>query len=233
MTLVVLAAIPLALGLIGYIVPLQIGARGVACPRLDQLSYWLYLVGGVTIYASFLYTAPESGTIGAAAALRHRLLALQRRRRLDRRHRAGDARLRLLRDQPGRHRCAGMRAPGLAWRRLPLFSWAATVIGYMLLVIGPVMIAALAMLEIDRHFDGVFFDPGEGGAPLLYEHLAYIFFTGAYLIVFLAAAGAISEILPTFARKPLFSHRAVAGSFVAIGVARPARLDAEHVRRRR
>ena len=76
----------------------------------------------------------------------------------------------------------------------------------MLLVIGPVMIAALTMLEIDRHFDGVFFDSQEGGAPLLYEHLAYIFFTGTYLIVFLAAAGAISEILPTFARKPIFSR---------------------------
>ncbi len=102
-----------------------------------------------------------------------------------------------------------LRAPGVAWRRLPLFSWAATVIGYILLVIGPVMIAALTMLEIDRHFDGVFFDAGEGGAPLLYEHMAYIFFTGTYLIVFLAAAGAISEILPTFARKPIFSRRAV------------------------
>ena len=104
---------------------------------------------------------------------------------------------------------------------MPLFSWAAAVIGWLLLVIGPVMIAALTMLEIDRHFDGVFFDPGEGGAPLLYEHLAYFFFTGAYLIVLLAAAGAISEILPTFARKPIFSHRAVAASFVAIGVLGP------------
>ena len=88
----------------------------------------------------------------------------------------------------------------------------------MLLVIGPVMLAALTMLEIDRRFDGVFFDSREGGAPLLYEHLAYIFFTGIYLIVFLAAAGAISEILPTFARKPIFSRRAVATSFVAIAV---------------
>ena len=61
-TLVVLAAVPLALGLIAYIAPLQIGARGVA-PRLHQFSYWLYLVGGVTIYASFLWAAPESGTM--------------------------------------------------------------------------------------------------------------------------------------------------------------------------
>jgi cytochrome c oxidase subunit 1 len=80
------------------------------------------------------------------------------------------------------------------------------------------MIAALVMLEIDRQFDGIFFDSGEGGAPLLYQHLSYIFFTGTYLIVILAAGGAISEILPTFARKPLFSRRAVSTSFVAIAV---------------
>ena len=215
-TLVVLAAIPLALGVIAYVVPLQIGTRGVAFPRLHQLSYWLYLVGAVTIYGSFLYTAPESGTMAlppladavftptggadawiagtALATLGFVCFAINLVVTLNR-----------------------LRAPGLAWRRMPLFAWAAAVIGWLLVVIGPVMIAALTMLEIDRHFDGVFFDPGEGGAPLLYEHLAYIYFTGAYLIVFLAAAGAISEILPTFARKPIFSHRAVAASFVAIG----------------
>ena len=114
-----------------------------------------------------------------------------------------------------------MRAPGMAWRRLPLFSWAATVICYVLLVVGPVMLAALTMLTIDRHFDGVFFESGEGGSPLLYEHLVYIFMTGIYAIVVLFAAGVISEILPTMARKPIFSHRAVAGSMVAIGVLTP------------
>ena len=193
------------------------GRQGRPFPRLHQLSYWLYLVGGVTLYASFLYTAPESGMIGlpplsdtvftpsngtdawiagtALATLGFVCFAINLVVTLNR-----------------------LRAPGIAWRRMPHFAWASAVIGWMLIVIGPVMIAALTMLEIDRHFDGVFFDPGEGGAPLLYEHLAYFFFTGAYLIVVLAAAGAISEILPTFARKPIFSHRAVSASFVAIAV---------------
>lgn len=219
-TLVVLAAIPLALGLIACIVPLQIGARGVAFPRLLQLSYWLYLIGGVTIYASFLYLAPESGSAAlpplsdtvftptngtdawiagtALATLGFVCFAINLIATLNK-----------------------LRAPGVAWRRLPLFSWAATVIGWMLLVIGPMMIAALVMLMVDRRFDGVFFDAGEGGAPLLYEHLSTIFFTGAYLSIFLAAAGAISEILPTFARKPIFSHSAVAVSFIAIGAIGP------------
>lgn len=215
-SLVVLGLIPLALGLIGFIVPLQIGSRGVALPRLNQFSYWLYLAGAVTLYASFLYQAPDTGTtalpplsdtvfsptngadawiVGTALAISGFVcFAINLVATLTR-----------------------MRAPGVAWRRLPLFSWAATVIGYLLLVLGPVMIAALVMLEIDRRFDGVFFDPGDGGAPLLYEHFSNLFFTGTYLIVLLAAAGAISEILPTFARKPIFSHRAVATSFVAIG----------------
>jgi heme/copper-type cytochrome/quinol oxidase subunit 1 len=214
---VVLACVPLALGLIGYIVPLQIGARGVALPRLNQLSYYLYLAGVVTILGSFLYSAPETGS-AALPPLSDLVFSPSN---------GADAWIAGMALAVLGFTCFAinlivtvrkLRAPGLAWRRMPVFAWAATVIGYVLLVIGPVMLAALTMLEIDRRFDGVFFDPGEGGAPLLYEHLAYIFFTGTYVIIFLAAAGTISEILPTFARKPIFSRRAVAASFVAVAV---------------
>jgi heme/copper-type cytochrome/quinol oxidase subunit 1 len=216
-TFLVLFAIPLALGLISYIVPLQIGARSTAVPRLGQLGYWLYAMGALLIYASFLYAAPETGTValpplsdltfspsnGADAWIAGTALAV-----------AGFVCLAInMLATLNRH-----RAPGLAWRRMPLFAWSATVINAVLLVIGPIMLAALTMLMVDRRYDGVFFDAGEGGAPLLYEHLGYIFLTGCYVIVFLFAAGAISEILPTFARKPIFSHRAAAGSFVAVAV---------------
>ena len=78
------------------------------------------------------------------------------------------------------------------------------------------MLAALVMLTIDRHYDGVFFEPGDGGAPLLYEHLSSIFLAGAYISVVITAFGAISEILPTFSRQPHFGQRVIAGSFVAI-----------------
>jgi heme/copper-type cytochrome/quinol oxidase subunit 1 len=216
-TFTVLAILPLALGLIGYVVPLQIGARGVALPRLNQLSYYLYLAGGFTILASFLYSAPETGS-QALPALSSLVYSPSN---------GADAWIAGVALASLGFTCFAinlvatlnkLRAPGMAWRRLPMFSWAATVIGWILIVIGPAMIAALTMLEIDRRFDGVFFDSQEGGAPLLYEHLSYIYFTGLYLIVFLAAAGTISEILPTFARKPIFSRRAVSGSFVAIAV---------------
>ena len=74
------------------------------------------------------------------------------------------------------------------------------------------------MLTVDRHFDGVFFDAGEGGEPLLFSHLSWIFFTGCHTILVIGAVAVITEIVPTLSRKPLFSHRASAGSILAIAV---------------
>jgi heme/copper-type cytochrome/quinol oxidase subunit 1 len=219
-TAVVLFAIPLALGLIGYLAPLQIGARGVAFPRLNLLSFWLYLAGAVTVYGSFLYRPSEAGmaaipplsddvfsnTAGVDAWIVGTGLAL-----------LGFVcfAVNLVTT------LHNMRSPGMAWRRVPLFSWAAGVSGYLLLAIGPVMIAALTMLFIDRHYGGVFFDSGEGGAPLLYEHLSWFFFTGAYMLILIVAGGVISDVLPTFSRKPLFSHRGAMLSLLAIAVLGP------------
>ena len=219
-TAVVLFGVPVALGLMSYVVPLQIGARGTAFPRFGALSFWLYLAGGVTLYASFLYRPPDAGTnplpplsdtvfsptagvdawvVGVGlATLGFVLFAVNL--------------LTTIHTQ---------RAPGMAWRRMPLFSWAASVSGYVVLVTGPVMIAACAMLLIDRQFGGVFFDAGEGGSPILWQHLSWFFFTGTYVVILLFAFGAISEILPTFSGKPIFSHRTIAASMVAIGALGP------------
>jgi heme/copper-type cytochrome/quinol oxidase subunit 1 len=219
-TAVVLFAIPLALGLIGYVTPLQIGSRGVAFPRLNLLSFWLYLAGAVTVYASYIYRPAEAG-LAALPPLSDDVFSTT----------AGvdawivGAGLAIL-----GFVCfavnlvvtlRGMRAPGMAWRRVPLLSWAAALSGYLLLVIGPAMLAALTMLFIDRHFGGAFFDSGEGGAPLLYEHLAWFFFTGAYVLIVIVAGGVISDVLPTFARKPLFSHRGAMVSLLAVSVLGP------------
>ncbi len=80
------------------------------------------------------------------------------------------------------------------------------------------MLAALTMLEIDRNFDGIFFADGSGGAPLLWQHLSWIFFTGVYMLVLVAALGAVAEIVSAFARKPLFNRNVTIGSLVAIAV---------------
>jgi heme/copper-type cytochrome/quinol oxidase subunit 1 len=219
-TAVLLFAIPLALGLISYVTPLQIGSRGVAFPRLNLLSVWLYIVGAATIYGAFLYRPSEAG-FAALPPLSEKVFSNT--------HGVdtwivGTALVLL------GFVCFAvnlvvtihnLRAPGLAWRRVPLFSWAAGVGNYLLLVISPVMLAALVMLFIDRHYGGVFFNAPEGGAPLLYQHLAWFFFTGVYAFIVIVAGGVISDVLPTFARKPLFSHRAAMVSLLAIGVLAP------------
>src|SRR3954452_14045340 len=111
-----------------------------------------------------------------------------------------------------------MRAPGLAWRRLPVFSWSATVSYWLMVVIGPVLLAALTMVMIDRNYDGIFFADGSGGAPLLWQHLSWIFFTGTYVLVLIFAFVAIGEVFATFARKPLFNRPATMASLAAIAV---------------
>jgi cytochrome c oxidase subunit I len=210
-------AIPLALGLFYYLAPLQIGARSTALPRVGQVGLWLYLAGATVLYAGFLFTPSEAGVNPLAplselaflsnngvdawaaacglATLGFVLIALNLVATLRR-----------------------MRAPGMAWRRVPVFAWSAAICSSLLLVIGPVMLAAITMLLIDRNFDGIFFADGSGGAPLLWAHLSWIFFTGAYMLILITALGAIAEIVPVFARKPLFNRNAVVGSLVAIAV---------------
>ncbi len=106
----------------------------------------------------------------------------------------------------------------MAWRRAPIMAVAARVVSYLILIAGPMMIAALVMLTIDRHFGGVFFDPAENGEPLLFSHLSWIYFSAIHAIMLVVSFAVISEIIPTFSRKPLFSHGAAAGSIVAVGV---------------
>jgi cytochrome c oxidase subunit 1 len=214
-TAIFLFAIPLVLGLFCYLVPLQIGARQTALPRLSQVGLWLYLAGATVLYASFLYTPSEAG-INPLAPLSE--LAYLPDNGVDAWAAAtGLATLGFVLiaiDLIATLR--NMRAPGMAWRRLPVFSWTAAICSWLLLVIGPVMLAAIAMLMIDRNFDGIFFADGSGGAPLLWQHLSWIFFTGTYMLILIAALGAIAEIVPTFARRPLSGRGATIGSLGAI-----------------
>ncbi|HXR61397.1 MAG TPA: cbb3-type cytochrome c oxidase subunit I [Solirubrobacterales bacterium] len=216
-TAIFLFAIPLVMGIFYYVAPLQVGARGTALPRLGQTGLALYVAGAVVLYSGFLFTPSEAGinplpplsevaflsnngvdawaTATGLATLGFVFLAINLL-----------ATLRM------------MRAPGMAWRRLPVFAWAATVSSWLLIVIGPVLLAALTMLMIDRNYDGIFFADGSGGAPLLWQHLSWIFFTGAYMLILIFALGAIAEIFSTFARKPLFNRPVTMASLAAIAV---------------
>lgn len=216
-TLIFLAVLPLAFGLFAYVVPLQIGARGLAFGRLANFSFWLWVLGVTTLYVTFAFTPPDTGVnpwpplsestfatnngvdawiVGCGLALLGIVLV------------AANivATLRI------------SRAPGMAWRRVPLFSWAAAVCSYVILVAGGAMLAAMTMLMIDRHFNGVFFNAGESGAPLYWQHLSSIFFNAVWIVALLPAIGAISEILSAFSGKPLFGRRPIAAAMVAIGV---------------
>jgi heme/copper-type cytochrome/quinol oxidase subunit 1 len=216
-TAVFLFAIPLALGFFYYVAPLQVGARGTALPRLGQAGMALYVAGSVVLYAGLMFTPSEAGVnplapltevaflsnngVDAWAAatglvtLGFVLIAIDLSTTLRR-----------------------TRAPGMAWRRVPVFAWAAAVGAWLMLFIGPVMLAALSMLLIDRNYDGIFFADGSGGAPLLWQHLSWIFFSGAYMLILIFALGAIAEIFSAFSGKPLFNRGVVMGSLAAIAV---------------
>jgi heme/copper-type cytochrome/quinol oxidase subunit 1 len=210
-------AIPLVLGIFYYVAPLQVGARGTALPRLGQIGMALWVAGAVVLYSGFLWTPSEAGvnplapltelsflsnngvdawaTSTGLATLGFVLIAIDLSTTL-----------------------RNMRAPGMVWRRVSVFSWAAAVGSWLLLFIGPVLLAALTMLMIDRNYDGIFFADGSGGAPLLWQHLSWIFYSGAYMLILIFAFAAIAEIVATFSGKPLLNRGVVMGSLTAIAV---------------
>jgi cytochrome c oxidase subunit 1 len=216
-TAVFFFAIPLVFGLFYYVVPLQIGARGTALPRFGQIGMWLWAIGAAVLYAGFLFTPSEAG-VNPLAPLSE--LAFLSNNGVDAWATAtGMATLGfvfLAIDLSTTLR--NLRAPGMAWRRVPVFAWAAAVGSWLTLFIGPVLLAALTMLMIDRNYDGIFFADGSGGAPLLWQHLSWIFFSGAYVLVLIFAFGAIAEIVSAFSGKPLFNRPAVMASLAAIAV---------------
>ncbi len=216
-TAIFLFALPFVLGFFYYVAPLQIGARGTALPRLGQTGLALWVAGATVTYASFLFTPSEAGINPLAPLTENAFLSSNG---VDA-WAAGTglatlgfvflainlvATLRM------------MRAPGMAWRRVPVFAWAATVGSWLLVVIGPILLAAITMLMIDRHYDGIFFADGGGGAPLLWQHLSWIFFTGTYMLILIFAFGTIAEIASAFSRKPLFNRPVTMASLAAIAV---------------
>lgn len=210
-------ALPLAFGLFYFLVPLMIGSRGTALPRIGQIGVWLVMLGGTLLYSTILFTPPEAGInplpplsetaftpnngvdawIAATGMATFGLLLL-----------AIDLLVTL------KH----LRAPGMAWRRAPIFVWSGAIASWLFLFIAPIFLAALTMLLVDRRLDGGFFTGGAGGAPLLWQHLSYIFYAGSYMLIAVFALGAISEVVQTFTRKPLPARSAIVKSLVAIAV---------------
>jgi cytochrome c oxidase subunit I len=214
-TMIFLFVVPVMAGFGNYFVPLMIGARDMAFPRLNALSYWLLLAGGIVFYVSIFFTPPEAGWTSYTPLSSEAFSAS-----------GGQDAWIFLVHLTGLSSLVGavnfyvtianMRAPGMGWGRLPLFVWTILVYAILLILALPVIAGAVTLLLTDRHFGTHFFDPTEGGSPLLWQHLFWFFGHPEVYIMVLPAFGIISEVLPVFARKPIFGYKAIAAATVVI-----------------
>ena len=217
-TMIFLVAVPALLAFGNYFIPLQIGASDIAFPRLNAMSYWLFLFGGVLLYGSILAgNAPDMGWFSYAPLSEKPYSSL------------GGVdywALGLLVIGIGTVSTAinflvtiaALRAPGMSFKRLPLFTWMSAVNSFLIILAFPALNSALFMLLIDRNLHGRFFTPDAGGSPLLWQHIFWNFGHPEVYIMILPAFGIISEVIPVFSRQPIFGYGFVAGSTVAIGL---------------
>jgi cytochrome c oxidase subunit 1 len=218
-TMVFLFVVPILAGFGNYFVPLMIGARDMAFPKLNALSYWLFLFGGVVLLCSFLAKG------GAASASWTMYPPLS-----DKEFSPGHGvdlwilslHLLTIASVIGAINfivtIVNMRAAGMSWMRMPLFIWSIVTYAIMLILVLPVLSGGLTLLLLDRNFDGShFFKPDQGGSLLLWQHVFWFFGHPEVYIMILPAFGMISEIIPVFSRKPIFGYKAVA--FSTLGIA--------------
>ena len=214
-TMIFLFVVPVLAGFGNYFVPLMIGARDMAFPRLNALSFWLLLFGGIAFYTSVFFEPPQNGwtfyaplsddSYSPSGGVDAWIFLI---------HLTGiSSLLGAINFVATIH---NMRARGMSWGRMPLFVWTILVYSYLLIVALPAVATAVTMLLTDRHFDTAFFDPAGGGDPMLWQHLFWFFGHPEVYIMILPAFGIISEVLPVFARKPIFGYKAIAAATVAI-----------------
>ncbi len=217
-TMVFLAVMPLSAAFFNFVIPLQIGARDVAFPRLNAFSYWVFLFGGLFMNASFLFgAAPNGGWFGYANLTSSAyspglnidfwMLGVQI---------LGVASL-----ASGFNfivTIVNMRAPGMTLMRIPVFTWMSLVTQFLIVTAFPVITIALVFLMFDRFFGTNFYNASAGGDILLWQHLFWLFGHPEVYILILPPMGMVSQILPTFSRKPLFGYTVIVYSGVLIGV---------------
>ncbi len=214
-TMVFLFVVPILAGFGNYVVPLMIGARDMAFPKLNALSFWLLAAGGLVFYASlffnpvevgwFAYAPLSTGAYSPNGGVDAWIFLI---------HLTGISSL--VGAINFYATIANMRAPGMGWGRLPLFVWTILVYSILLIIALPVLAGAATLLLTDRHFGTAFFDPSQGGDALLWQHLFWFFGHPEVYIMVLPAFGIISEVLPVFARKPIFGYKAIAAATVVI-----------------
>ena len=229
-TMIFFVVMPMLIGLAIYFVPLMIGARDMAFPRLNALSFWVFVFGGLMMYYSFIAGGgPATGGSGGAGAGAPTAgwFAYTPLSGLPYSISAGQDYYGFGLLVTGIGTLTGainliatiltMRAPGMSLRKLPLFVWMVLVNAFIILFAFPPLNAALIMSEIDRQLAGHFFTAVTGGNPILWQQYFWAFGHPEVYIMVLPAWGMISEVIPVFSRKPIFGYSFVAGSSVAIG----------------
>jgi cytochrome c oxidase subunit 1 len=217
-TMIFLWIIPVFAGFGNYFVPLMIGARDMAFPRVNALSFWLIPLGGLVMYSGFLFGGTGAAGWTGYVPLTEKLYSPQVGQDL------WIIGLHLL----GVSSMLGginflvtihnMRAPGMTWTRLPLFVWAMEVTQALVVLASPFLAGVLSMVLLDRQVGAQFFSVSHGGNALLYQLIFWFYSHPAVYIMVLPAFGIISEVIPVFSRKPIFGYRAMAASMVAIAV---------------
>ncbi len=210
--LFIIPGIPSSLG--NFIMPLQIGARDVAFPKINILSWWLFIVGGaLAVTALFTGGGPpdtgwtfyvpysiRTGTNISLAVFGVFLIGMS-------------STLTGMNFLATIHR---LRAPGLGWKRLPLFTWAIYATSWVQLLATPVLAITLLLIMMERFFGVGFFDPAKGGDPILFEHMFWIYSHPAVYIMIIPAMGVVSDIIPVFSRRNIYGYAAIAASSLAI-----------------
>ncbi|GAA3410017.1 cytochrome c oxidase subunit I [Paenibacillus hodogayensis] len=216
-TMIFLAAMPLIFAFMNAIVPLQIGARDVAFPFVNALGLWLFIFGGVLLNTSWFfqgapdagwtaYTPLSSSTTYSGKGVDFYVLGLQI---------AGIGTL--IGGINFLVTIINMRAPGMSFMRMPLFTWASFITSALILFAFPAITVGLVLLMFERLFEANFFDVGAGGNVVLWQHIFWIFGHPEVYILILPAFGIISEVVSTFSHKRLFGYSAMVFATVIIG----------------
>jgi cytochrome c oxidase subunit 1 len=223
-SMVFLVGMALVSGFGNYLVPLMIGTRDMAFPRLNAFGYWMYLFGGLLLYFSYL-GAPGLAGHGSAPDVGWFAYAPLTGAAFSRGHSTDYWILSLLLTSIGSTVSAinviatavSLRCKGMKLMRMPLLVWLMIVVNFMILLALPALSAAQIMLLIDRYLGGHFFDTQAGGSAVIWQHFFWIFGHPEVYILIIPAFACVSEIVPVFSRKPIFGYPVMVGATVMIG----------------
>ena len=217
LTMIFGAVMPLSAAFFNLLVPLMIGARDVAFPRLNAFSYWTFLLGAILINLGWVYGgAPDAGWFAYA-----NLTSAEYSSGLGVDYWVVGVQVLGLSSLAAAFNfivtIINMRAPGMTMMRMPIFVWMTLIVAVLIVMSFPALTVGVTLLMFDRWFDTLFFVPEANGQPLLWQHLFWVFGHPEVYILILPAMGIVSEVLPTFSKKPIFGYSAVV--FAGVGIA--------------